>query len=46
MLYRISEDPSELKEVSQDYPDVFLRMKDLLQEQYTDLLDDSHIWSR
>jgi arylsulfatase A len=46
MLYRISEDPSELKEVSQDYPDVFLRMKDLLQEQYSDLLDDSHIWSR
>lgn len=46
MLYQLSEDPSELKEVSADHPDVFNRMKELLQNQYAELLDDSHIWRR
>ncbi len=46
LLYQLSEDPSEAKEVSADYPDVFKSMKELLQRQYDELLDDSHIWSR
>jgi len=46
MLYRISEDPSELKEVSQDYPDVFARMKKILDNQYIELLNNSYIWGR
>ncbi|MCK4853866.1 MAG: hypothetical protein KAT31_06385, partial [Bacteroidales bacterium] len=44
MLFLLSEDPSEIKEVSADHPDVFIRMQDLLQNQYTELLDNSHIW--
>jgi arylsulfatase A len=44
MLFLLSEDPSEITEVSADYPDVFIRMQDLLQNQYTELLDNSHIW--
>lgn len=46
LLYRMSEDPSEKKEVSADYPDVFISMKQLLQKQYEELLDNSYIWSR
>ncbi|KPL13332.1 MAG: arylsulfatase, partial [Bacteroides sp. SM23_62] len=46
VLYRLSEDLSEMKEVSADYPDVFTSMKERLQKQYTELLDHSHTWSR
>ena len=45
-LYHLSEDTSELKEVSKDYPGEFARMKELLKNQYDELLDGSHIWSR
>jgi arylsulfatase A len=46
LLYKISEDPSEGKELSGMYPEVFSRMKETLEDQYADLLIDSPVWSR
>jgi arylsulfatase A len=46
LLFRLSADPSETSEVSADYPDVFLRMQELLQDQYAELLENSPVWSR
>jgi len=46
MLFKLSADPSEVKDVSADHPGEFTRMKELLQDQYGELLDDSHIWNR
>jgi len=46
MLFMLSADPSEIKDVSADHPDEFIRMKELLQDQYGELLDNSFIWNR
>jgi arylsulfatase A len=46
LLYKISEDPAEGIEVSGMYPEVFSRMKETLEDQYADLLNDSPVWSR
>ena len=46
MLFMLSADPSEIKDVSADHPGEFKRMKELLQDQYGELLDNSHIWNR
>ena len=46
LLYKLSEDLSEEKEVSGIYPEVFLSMKETLENQYADLLNDSPVWSR
>ena len=45
-LYKLSEDLSEEKEVSGMYQEVFSRMKETLEDQYADLLNDSPVWSR
>ena len=42
----LSADPSEIKDVSADHPGEFIRMKELLQDQYGELLDNSFIWNR
>lgn len=46
LLFHLSADPSETREVSADHPEKFIRMQDLLQDQYADLLENSHVWSR
>jgi arylsulfatase A len=46
MLFKLSEDPSEMKEVSKEFPGEFVRMKELLENQHNELLDDSYIWER
>lgn len=45
-LYNIANDKFEAKEVSEEYPEVFEQMKELLKSEYAALLEGSHIWSR
>ena len=46
MLFNLSADPSETRDVSEANPGEFTRLRELLQDQYAALLDDSPVWSR
>ncbi|MEQ8880516.1 MAG: arylsulfatase, partial [Cyclobacteriaceae bacterium] len=43
-LYNLKDDPSESKELSQSDPNELKRMQALLNQEYAELLADSHIW--
>ena len=46
VLYDMKEDIGESDDVSEKYPVAFDEMKSLLQSEYSELLDDSFIWTR
>lgn len=45
-LYNLTDDIDESDDLSQSNPAEFQRMKSLLEKEYNNLLDGSHIWSR
>ncbi|MFI3264464.1 MAG: sulfatase-like hydrolase/transferase [Rikenellaceae bacterium] len=45
-LYHIAQDRNETTEVSAKYPAEFEKMKALINKQYGELLEGSHVWSR
>lgn len=46
ILFMVSSDSPEVNDVSAEHPEEFIRMKELLQDQYGELIDNSFIWSR
>lgn len=46
VLYNMKEDMSESVDVSEQYPEVFEKMKSLLKTEYAALLEGSHVWER
>jgi arylsulfatase A len=46
VLYNMKEDISESKDVSEQYPKIFEKLKRQLTSEYSELLDDSFIWQR
>lgn len=46
VLYNLREDRSETKDVANLHPELFENMKKQLEEEYANLLADSHIWKR
>ncbi|HYX08236.1 MAG TPA: sulfatase-like hydrolase/transferase [Bacteroidales bacterium] len=45
-LYNMNEDIEEAMNVAEKYPEKFEEMKNLLKTEYSELLKESHIWSR
>lgn len=46
VLYNLKEDRGEAEDVAAEYPELFVKMKKQLAEEYENLLADSHIWRR
>jgi hypothetical protein len=45
-LYNMNEDIEEAENVAEKYPQKLKEMKNLLEMEYSRLLEGSHIWSR
>lgn len=46
VLYNLRQDLAETQDLSRKHPEVLERLKKELQQEYTALLNDSHIWER
>lgn len=46
VLFNMKSDISESENVAEKHPEYFLEMKDLLRTEYSELLEDSHVWNR
>jgi len=45
-MYNLVEDISESRDVSSDHPEIFDGLKEILEKQYGELVQDSHVWER